>query len=439
MREANRRKRNRDPYTAFGDSAEWQEIAERASHLPKNKRWRFAADAMEKFDSEGGFVARQLTDTQYLSRLAKQYLEVIAPDKVWVVPGRLTEMLRRHWGLNSILPDHNFAHTSKSKNRLDHRHHAIDAAVIAATDRGLLNRISREAGLRESQDLDEVVAKVPPPWPTFRDDVREQALAIIVSHKPDHGHPEKQGAAQGRDTTTGRLHNDTAYGFTGEKDEKGNDLVVRRVALMSLTDKQIANIRDALLREALWEATRDLTGKDREKALRKFAAMHPLYAGIRRVRVTEPLSVIPVHDASGRPYKGYKGDSNHRYEVWQLPDGKWVAIVVSTFDANRADAPDPRPHPAATKVMRLHQNDLIAIERGDGREIMRVEYFNQKGQVALAAHNEAGDLRGRDRTKDGSDPFKYFSPTGGGLKKLRARKVRITETGKLYDPGPPKA
>ena len=84
-----------------------------------------------------GFLARQLTDTQYLSRLAGKYLRSLYPIKeegsVYVIPGRMTAMLRRLWGLNSLLPDHNFVeneHSNAPKNRLDHRHHAIDAAVV---------------------------------------------------------------------------------------------------------------------------------------------------------------------------------------------------------------------------------------------------------------------------------------------------------------------
>ncbi len=450
LREANRRKGNRSPFEAKDDFLDdWEVIAERATRLPQNKRWRFAADAMEKFEEQGGFEARQLVDTQHLAVVAKAYLEVVAPDRVRVIPGRLTEMLRRHWGLNSILPDHNIdaAQPSKQKNRLDHRHHAIDAAVIAATDRGLLQRMSTAAARNEASALDDIVGKVEPPWPDFRDDLRESVNAITVSHRPDHGTPDKRGAASGRDTTTARLHNDTAYGLTRETDEKGSPLVVRRVALGSLTPKQAENVRDPLLREALLEATAGLSGKDRELALKKFARSgadrrdkdgNRLYKGIRRVRVTEPLSVIPIRNREGRAYKGVKGDSNHCYEVWRMPDGKWKANVVTTFAANQPGAEgDTRPHPAAKKIMRLHRDDLVAYQKNGERAIARVVKFGQNGQVTLAAHNEAGDLKKRDALKEG-DPFKYFSPTVGGLKKAQARKIRVDASGRIFDPGPQK-
>ncbi len=114
LREANREKRKRSPYEAFGHTARWEEIAARAARLPREKRWRFEPNAISRFDADGGFLARQLVDTQHLSRLAREYVSALYPDRgegsshVWVSPGRLTEMLRRSWGLNSLLPDHNY-------------------------------------------------------------------------------------------------------------------------------------------------------------------------------------------------------------------------------------------------------------------------------------------------------------------------------------------
>ena len=103
-REANREKRKRSPYEAFGHLTDWEEIAARAARLPREKRWRFEPDALSRFDTEEKFLARQLVDTQYLSRLAREYLSALYPasgegsGRVWVSPGRLTEMLRRSWG-----------------------------------------------------------------------------------------------------------------------------------------------------------------------------------------------------------------------------------------------------------------------------------------------------------------------------------------------------
>lgn len=462
LREANRLKRKRSPYDAgadfrarFGAEADWEAIAARAAQLPRNKRWRFEPDAMERFrNEEDGFLARHLKDTQYLSRLAREYVAALYPDRgeesshVWVSPGRLTEMVRRKLGLNDLLPDHNYAGADQAKNRLDHRHHAIDAAVVAIVDRSMLQKIARESGLEGADGRERII--IPAPWEGFRNDLRDAVNAIVVSHRADHGTATKAGLPAGKDATAGRLHNDTAYGLTGKTDPRGNSIVVHRVPLTSLKKaSDIDDVRDAELKAALHGFTRGLEGKAFESRLAEFSRLGPLpFRGIRRLRVVEPLSVIPIRDRNGRIYKGYKGDSNYRYDVWEMPDGRWItswndehgnsrSSIVSMFDAHQSSE-QPRPHPAARKVLSLHQNDLIAIERdGEDRRLMRVVKFGQNGQITLAEPQQAGDLKRRDATPIDQDPFKYFAPTCGGLKRARARQVRIDELGRVRDPGFP--
>ncbi len=449
MRHANRTKHRQSPWQAWGRTAEWDAIAERASRLPRNKRWRFEPDAMDRFQAEGGFLARQLVDTQYLSRLAREYLESLYPEKaegsarVWVSPGRLTEMVRRKLDLNGLLGDHNLnGGATHAKNRLDHRHHAIDAIVIAIVDRRMLKAIS-DASAREGEEGRERIV-IRPPWDGFHDAVKASLDAIVVSHRADHG-----TAGHGLKSTAGRLHNDTAYGITGQTDASGNMIVVRRKLFASIRPGDIPAVRDPDLRALLYEMTEGKEGDAFAKALEWIAREGPeQFRHVRRVRMTESLTVIPIRDAEGRAYKGYKGDSNYRYDVWELPDGKWVtqwrdrdgiarSSVVSMFDAHQP-VELPRPHPAARRVLSLHQDDIIAVQAdGQERRLMRVVKFGQNGQVTLAPPNEAGDLKRRDATSNDIDPFKYTSPTAGGLKKLRARKVGVDETGYVRDPGFP--
>ena len=257
LREANREKRNQTPWECWGDTDRWSNIESNLKNLPENKRWRFAPDAMERFEEKADFLDRALVDTQYLSRISRRYLEALydggdGKRHVWVVPGRLTEMLRRHWGLNSLLPDHNRG-TAKAKNRTDHRHHAIDAAVIAATDRSLIQRIQSAAGRGEKDGLsaEDLTRETGEPWEGFRTDIGTQLGKIVVSHRADHGRIDPAGRRKGRDSTAGRLHNDTAYGIVDDQ------TVVSRVPLLSLKPGDIAttskgkNIRDPDLRTSL--------------------------------------------------------------------------------------------------------------------------------------------------------------------------------------------
>jgi CRISPR-associated endonuclease Csn1 len=452
LREVNRIKRQRTPWEArddlrahFGPDAGWEAIAARAARLPKEKRWRFEPDAANRFDAQGGFLARHLTDTQHLSRLARSYLSALYPETgegsghVWVSPGRLTEMLRRAWSLNHHLPDHNIAGAANQpKNRKDHRHHAIDAIVVALADRAMLNRIARESGKDGHEAAGRLVASIPEPWEGFSDEVGRAVRAITVSHRPDHGTASKAGRAKDKDATAGRLHNETAYGLTGEKDARGLDIVVTRKPLSAFKKSaDLDAIRDDDLKQKLKAWTAGKEGGAFEQAMRSFGdpergpRSHP---GLRRIRVTEPLSVIPIRDRDGRPYKAYKGDSNYRFDIWELKTGKWKDEVVSMFEAHRPNWTSPirAGNPTARKVLSVRQNDVIAIERENGPELMRVVKFSA-GSLALAPPQEAGSLKARDADKN--DPFKYVYGSPSSLQRWKARQVRIDELGRVFDPG----
>jgi CRISPR-associated endonuclease Csn1 len=234
------------------------------------------------------------------------------------------------------------------------------------------------------------------------------------------------------------LHNDTAYGFTGQMAPDGRvPIVVHRVPLLSLKTGDISSsdrIRDVPLRKALHAATRGETEKTLPGALTRFSRSHPHFRGIRGLRVCEPLTLVPIRDDAGRVYKGYKGDANARYDVWRLPDGKWVPDVVPLFDAHQREAPDRRPHPAAKKVLSLRQNDMLVLEHDGRMRCARVVKFSTNGQLVVADAHEAGALKARDASRD--DPFKYIYMSASSLKRARARQIRVDALGRVGDPGP---
>ncbi|MBT5896175.1 MAG: type II CRISPR RNA-guided endonuclease Cas9 [Rhodospirillaceae bacterium] len=423
---ANRIKGQQTPYEAFSDSPEnyvWEDIAARGATLPGNKAWRFGPDAMHRFDNEErDFLARQLTDTRYIARLARTYLLHTGAD-VWVTPGRLTSDLRWAWGLNSLLAGHNEEEAAAAaKNRDDHRHHVIDAIVIALTDRSLLGRVARAAGQAEERLDNRYLADLAAPWPDFRAHVRDVLENLVVSHKKDHG-------------VQGALHNDTAYGVVEAGEKGGPSLVVHRVPLESLTSaKKVQAIRDDYTREYLLMETDGLSGKDFTTAL--LAAGKSMQPPLRKVRICETISVNPITDAEGTVYKAYKRDSNYCYDIFSNEKGRWDGVIISSFDANQ---PGFRPNAKTGRngqalIMRLRINDMLAIEEDSKRRIMRVVKLS-KGKITLAEHFEGGSLKNRD-AEDG-DPFNYRTLAPSGLRLIRARTVHVDPSGRLFDPGPP--
>ena len=431
MREANRYKKERSPHEAFGESKDgyvWDNIAERAANMPPNKSWRFAEDAMGRFkDEDRDFMDRQLRSTQYIARLTSNYLVWLVgdPKLVWVIPGRLTSDLRHHWGLNSILAGHNSEEAQPgdvAKNRNDHRHHALDAIVIALTDRSLLQAIATESGKEEHAGSSRLIQELSEPWHGFRDAVHTAMDTLIVSHKPDHG-------------VQGALHNDTAYGIAGEADKKGKRDVVHRVPLSSLAKpEKLALIRDDVIREKLIEATLGLSGKDFISAL--LQAGENMQPPVRKIRILESMKVIPMRASSGHEYKAYKGDGNYCYDIYMGPKGKWTGEVITRYAANQPgfDVTGKLSTDGKPLIMRIRGDDMLAITELNQTQYMRIAVITS-GKVSLAENRES-NVDGRNRDK--SDPFKYLLASPSRLQKLQARLVHVDPSGRVFDPGPPK-
>lgn len=428
-RAANREKGNRAPAEAWpGDRL--AEIHERAKRLFPRKAWRFAPDAMERFGERGDFLARQLTDSQHMARLAKDYLgHLYGTDRnrrVFAVPGRMTAMLRGFWGLNALMADHNLRGEDDApaqKNRDDHRHHAIDAFVVACTDRGMLQRIATASGRAEELNLDRWAEKgaFPDPFDSYREALRDRLATLVVSHKPDHG--LERGAQGNVHVTSGKLHEETAYGLVADEiDGKDFNLVTRK-PIAALTEKEIGQVRDARLREELGEVVFEAKrhGEKLAEALARFGAER----NIRRVRVlkTERFVVVVEH-GEGQFRKGYVPGSNHRIEIFETADGKWLGEGVSVFDANRPDF-EPgwrREHPKATLRLKLHKGDLFEADFGNGRELFVARKLSPaNGRVEFVSHRKAGKV----------EPTDYLRAAYSKLKQAGARGVRVDPIGRV--------
>ena len=315
---ANNLKGNRSPFEAFGGNNggyNYENILFRSKNLPRHKRWRFEAGAMEKFNDQNSFLASQLNDTRYLSKIAKQYLsQICKKENINIANGKLTSILRHSWGLNSILNDEkelennasenliieenfdaetgevfstNNKENSKEKpkkphkkNRDDHRHHAIDAICIAMTDRKLLQQISRDNA--RGFDLDRLEIKLPNHWNSFREDTKEIIEKIIVSHKIDH-------------SEAGKLHDETYYGVLNSPAKIGNDEynVVSRKSFESLTIGEIEKIRDNKIRSELLEQLKGFEN-DKEKIKNILSSYQINGKKIKRIRILKKEARINI-------------------------------------------------------------------------------------------------------------------------------------------------
>lgn len=442
-REWNRLKRNLTPAEAaqrFPDKFNQDIMIYRSRNMPLNKKWRFGPDARERLGSDDKWQDRLLKETQHFGVVAGHYLKKLAPAdvsreevSVWVTSGRLTSELRRKWGLHT---------GSNQKNRNDHRHHALDAAVIGVTDRSLVNSLSRAAAQDEEQAFGRVLANVPEPFAGFSEQVNAAVKKVIVSHRASH-------------RIAGKLHLDGAYGKVKDNPtniERGEpargNLVIRR-DILSLKPNMIEQVRDEKIRHALQQVfheAKEAGGTEKkafEKALAEGLAEYSRQTGTRRVRCLYPKeNAIPVgRDRQGNCYKYAVPAENHHVDIVELSDGSWQAVWVDIFEANQAvlaerKGQSHRPkwqaeHPNAKFIMRLHKGDTLQLFDDDGVNRVKVVVslrasFNT---VQLAEHLEAGVLQ--KRHDDPDDPFRWDFANIGKLKARRSRCVRIDETGRI--------
>ena len=401
IREENRVKGNRSPFEAYGnDNDKYLAILNR---VKKTRRaWRFEEDAMEKFKDKGGFLERHLNDTRYISKIAKKYLEPLLEKKIncWVVTGQLTSRFRYYWGCNKILSD-----SDNIKNRDDHRHHAVDATVIASTSRSMIQKVSSHAK-KQSLDKDEIFKKYPIPWPNFREDLKISLKQIVISHKPSRYHE-------------GQIHEDTAYGIISGSNRKGEYLTERRISIENIKEKDIDKDRfDPRLKNDLKKIFQN---EKKEENIEKFKAKH----NIKKLRIREEKHVFPV----GEGKTGFIGGNNWAYDIYQKKDGNWGKCVISTFEIYRHISKKPkhiskkkwlsfyRPwkedNPDAKLIARMHKNDLFLYSE----QVYRVSKIRTDTCLFGKKHNSAfprDDFSGSDMDKFKSNSFSKIniSPAG---------------------------
>lgn len=195
-------------------------------------------DNLLRTELPSGFNNRQMNDSRYISVLVKALLSNIVREPVdddgecskniVVCTGAVTDKLKQDWGVNDkwnevILPrfeeldkmngypqDPNMRYVTEcnghkipsvptdmlkgfNKKRIDHRHHAMDAIVIACANRAMVQYFANEAAGNQPvfDALKLSVCRKDPqhgwvvkmPWVGFPDDVRRTLEGITASFK----------------------------------------------------------------------------------------------------------------------------------------------------------------------------------------------------------------------------------------------------------------
>lgn len=399
--ENRRHKHNRTPREAYqSNQARWDEVTARIQRLPWRKRRRFLENIPDDF------ITRQLNDTRYIARKACAYLETLTGQRrVQIGKGAITADLRRRWGLNRILAD------SGEKTRADHRHHAVDACVIALTTPTVVKTMSQFAAaeVRPPEGF-------APPWPAFRDNVKRRIDTLVVSHR----------VAQ---EIRGALHEETNYGILGLKDARNQPLYAVRKKIEALSASEIGQIADPAVREIVRaQFARDATlSAENPPCLpnRQGAPTVP----IRRVRLHRTLSnAIPMRGPDGAVYRAVDPGSNHHVAIFADAAGRWSGRFVSMFEAARR----ARNHEQVVRrgdsagadfVMSLSRGEMVSLGSDGLSQYWRVQKIDAANRrVTLRLHSSANiDDRDTERTMR-LEPFRKTGP----------RKVTVDPLGRVH-------
>ena len=445
--EANRGKTNRTPYEEFShDPKKWEEILQRARRF----KGPSAAQKLRRFEMEvleaGEFIERQLNDTRYASKLAAEYLGLYyggrnaeGKQRIQASTGGVTGKLRADWGLNAILgdgPTENGGYVAKSRD--DHRHHAIDALVIAMTTNATVKRLAESSAYGDHDRRREPFAA---PWPEFFDKVKTAVDGIAVSHRSDR-------------KVSGQIHKDTLYSKPYFRMEKGKKVEVRRVRkkLEALSgEKEAETIADKAVREAVVKRLKELGGDAKKFAERTNLPSLPGRNGkattIRAARIERAQSVQTI--GKGPRERHVELGSNHHLAIFAVLDQggnekKWDGRLVSTYEAMQRLRPGSgvplvrREHGEGTKFkFSLAPGEMIQLTGGDGKSGLHVVRTISQ-QAELGGKRPAPNIEIVVATD--SRLKKDIKATGGWAKKAvnalfggQCRKVVISPIGEVIE------
>ena len=253
---------------------------------------------------------RLLRDTSYIATEVRSFLKrlfphKIADQKVLTTKGGITAELRHVWELDAILRDGEVG----PKNRDDLRHHAVDAAVVAVSKAGMVQKVTRRLQATWPKKPSQA-GDIPKPWGSFSSDLFEAIGKVNVSHRVSK-------------RVRGKLHKETVYSKELNGPNKGK--FVTTVSLNGITSAQVKKICDERIKELVTERLKEYKGKadkafeqplylpvnkEKEKAgKRKIDGCVP----VRRVRIVEnSQTMVPIGDNAW-----CEPGNNHHVEIFR--------------------------------------------------------------------------------------------------------------------------
>ena len=328
------------------------------------------------------FIERHLRLSQYISREAQGILRK-GIRLVSASEGGVSAKLRQLWGYDNILRDLNLEryrsmgetevvtveHRDGQRTderikdwskRKDHRHHAVDALIVACTRQSYIQRLNRVNAEEDRQEMDAFIKEQQEQKPSKKEklsllehwlirqphfttkEVMKHVEEILISFRPG-----KRTVTRGRNVykrsgktdvqrdvliPRGALSEETIYGVIHAQ---GKDEVVCKYALQGLKAKDV----DYIVDKALQEKVRGRISQYGEKQ----AFAEPLYLDeaktqeVRSVRCftgKDQSKLVPLrYNVEGEAVGFVAPGNNHHLALYRDDDGNVVESIVTFWQA----------------------------------------------------------------------------------------------------------
>jgi CRISPR-associated endonuclease Csn1 len=333
-------KGNKTPFEAFGhDKENFKKMKERVKNLVdpyseptrnkktgkleyqkspylSGKKKKFAKESFSKHELKE-FTNRALTNTSHACCEARRYLAMLfAGDisRIKTVSGSVVSILRRNW-IDKDFTMKDEINPGPGKNRDDHRHHGIDAAVIACADRKVIKKV--ESQIRRGVPYGKI--KVDLPYEEFEKDVQQIIDPLIV----------RQVA---KTKSNFRLHEETLLRMKQGPSTQGEVAPSKRMSIFSMTDAMVDKIKDPEIKKIVKEfrSEGDLKKKAREQIFPYLVDKKGRKRYIKRVQVYEKRNPVKI-GAEGKERYVLTGGNRHA-EIF-LSDLKPYIKVITNLEA----------------------------------------------------------------------------------------------------------
>ena len=345
--------------------------------ISKSKRNKLLMSAK---DIPSDFIERQLRESQYIAKKAKEMLQSICYN-VYSTSGNITDFVRHIWGWDEVLHSLNFERYRDAgltemverdvngerveverikdwSKRMDHRHHAVDALAIACTKQGYIQRINNlnslkevsfcsfadaEQGEQTQQRLTRLERYIKQQPHFSAAEVARAIESIAVSFKGGkrvatmgkryvHKGGKRKLVQEGIVVPRGALSEESVYGrITNSENGKSDYVIKYKVGAISLKD--VDYVVDKRIREILRERLLQFGGKP-EKAFAEPVLDHQ-GREIRSVRCYTGLnSTVPLrYNEQGEPIAFVKPGNNHHVAIYVDEKGAWHEHIVTFWHA----------------------------------------------------------------------------------------------------------